>query len=98
GLDNAIIAGTLMQSIALEAISRELAAHRFPNAAEAMTVFHQIIRELFVGQYLDIENSATLRVTERDYYRVIALGVGRYFGHVARCGALLAGRSLTEID
>jgi octaprenyl-diphosphate synthase len=98
GLDNSIIAGTLMQSIALEAISRELAQHSFPNAAEAMTVFHQVIRELFVGQYLDIENSATLRVTERDYYRVISLCVGRYFGHVARCGALLAGRSQTEID
>ena len=47
---------------------------------------------------LDLHNSATLRVTERDYYRVIALGVGRYFGHVARCGALLAGRSRTEIE
>jgi geranylgeranyl pyrophosphate synthase len=98
GVDTAIIAGTLMQTIALEAISAELARGRFPNAGEAMTVFHRIIRELFVGQFLDIRNSASLRVTERDYFRVIALGVGRYFGHVARCGALLAGKDRSQVE
>ena len=97
GVDDAIIAGQLMQAIALETISRELSRGRFANSQRTMTVFNQIIRELFVGQYLDIYNSARLRVSERDYYRVIALGVGRYFGHVAQCGALLAGRSPAEV-
>ncbi len=97
GADNAFIAGTLMQTIALETISRELENGEFANSQRVMTIFNQIIRELFVGQYLDIYNSGKLRVSESAYTRVIALGVGRYFGHVAKCGALLAKRSAAHV-
>lgn len=98
GVDDAVIASQLMQSIALEAASRELERGRFPNACQALRVLNQIVRELYVGQYLDIHNSADPSVSVKAYDRVIALGVGRYYGHVARCGALLAGRGSREVQ
>src|SRR4029453_18725697 len=63
-----------------------------------MRLLNQICRELSVGQYLDVFHSGDAELSLRKYYRVIALGGGRYFGHVARCGALLAGRPRAEVE
>ena len=97
GVSNAIIAAQMMQSIALESISEELDRGSFRNSIAALRMFNQIIRELFIGQYLDVFHSGNIRMQLRDYTRVIALGVGRYYGHVAQCGALLAGKSPAEV-
>jgi geranylgeranyl pyrophosphate synthase len=98
GVDNAILASQMLQSIALEKISVELLHRQLPNGAEVMRLLNQICRELAVGQYLDVFHSGDAELSLRKYYRVIALGVGRYFGHVARCGALLAGRRRAEVE
>src|SRR5207244_12566149 len=98
GVDYAIIASQLMQSIALETISAELHAGSFANECLVLQIFNQIIRELFVGQYLDVYNSSDIHVSLKDYYRVISLAVGRYYAHVAKCGALLAKKAPSEVE
>ncbi len=97
GVTKAIIAAQMMQSIALEVISAELRKGRFSNHLEVMLILNRIIRELYIGQYLDVFHSGNIAITMREYHRVIALGVGRYYGHVAQCGALLAGKDPAEV-
>ncbi len=97
GISNAVIATELMQSIALETIAAELDKGNFQNRCRVMKIFNQIVRELYVGQYLDVYHTGDTGMSSREYYRVIALGVGNYFANVAQCGALLAGKSEAEV-
>ncbi len=93
----AIIAAELLQVIALRCVSEELARDRFHNTAIVFRLVNQIMLDGYVGQFLDIFNSARLTFTCREYYRLIALGAGRAFQNVACCGALLAGKPEEEV-
>jgi geranylgeranyl diphosphate synthase, type II len=94
---NAIIAAELLQSIALRCASEELVRSCFRNTEIVFKLLNLILLNCYIGQYLDIFNSARPTVTCREYYRVIALGAGRCFQDVARCGALLADKPEQEI-
>jgi len=97
GTSYAIVAAELMQSTALLAISHELQTHRFPNALAVMEILNRIVLDLYVGQYLDVRHTRNLRMRRQQYNRVIALGVGLYFANLAKCGALLAGKTAGEV-
>lgn len=94
----ALIAAELLQSIALECMSSELERARFPNQGLVLKILHQITKELYLGQYLDVYNSSNLRMTMGEYLRVIELGAGRFFASVARCGALLANKPNAVVE
>ena len=96
-VNQAIIATELLQAIAFRCLSEELSENGFRNTAIVLKLFNQILLDGYVGQYLDIFNSARATVVLRDYYRVIAFGAGRLFHSVARCGALLAGKPEAEV-
>lgn len=98
GLSYAIIATELMQSAALRAISQELHRGRFANALSVIEIFNRVVFDLYLGQYLDVRNTGNLSMTLPQYYRVITLGVGKYFEQIARCGALLANKTPSEIE
>ena len=97
GTDYAIIATELMQSAALRTISKELQDGRFANSMKVMEILNRVVFDVYVGQYLDVRNTGNLKMRLSQYYRVIALGVGKYFEEMARCGALLAGKTLFEV-
>lgn len=96
-VNHAIIAAELLQTIALRSVSEERAKDCFCNRDIACKLLHEILLDGYVGQYLDIVNSARLSITRREYYHMISLGSGRVFQKVARCGALLAGKPEEEI-
>jgi geranylgeranyl pyrophosphate synthase len=96
-VNHAIIAVELLQAIALRCVSEEQTNDCFRNADIASRLLNEILLDAYIGQYLDIFNSARLSITLREYYRMIALGSGRVFQKVARCGALLAGKPDEEI-
>jgi geranylgeranyl pyrophosphate synthase len=96
-VNHAIIAAELLQGIALRCVSEELAGSGFRNTATVFKLFNQILVDGYVGQYLDIFNSARPTVTLGEYYRMIALGAGCFFQNVARSGALLAGKPEEEV-
>jgi len=97
GVSYAIMATELMQSGALLEISRELRRRRFANALSVMAILNRMVFGLYVGQYLDVRNTGNLNMTRRQYDRVIALGVGKYFAQLAQCGALLANKANSEV-
>ncbi len=97
GVTYAIIATELMQSAALRAISQELQRGRFANTLQVMEILNRVVFDLYVGQYLDVRNTGNLKMTLPQYNRVIALGVGKYFEQLARCGALLANKTPHEV-
>ena len=96
-VNHGIIAAELLQTVALRYVSEELAKPCFRNREIAFKLLNQILLDGYVGQYLDLFNSSRIRISRREYYRVIALGAGRVFQNIARCGALLAGKSAEEI-
>jgi len=91
-LNYAFIAAELLQSIALECIGTELVQGQFPNQVPVLSLFHQMVKDLYAGQYLDVHNSSNLGLTTREYLQVIELGAGRFLANLARCGALLANK------
>jgi geranylgeranyl pyrophosphate synthase len=98
GVSYAIIATELMQSAALRAISQELRRGCFANTLSVIEILNRVVFDLYVGQYLDVRNTGNLKMTLRQYYRVIALGVGKYFEQMAKCGALLANKAPSEVE
>ncbi len=98
GVSNAIVATELMQTIALETVAVEMRNRRFRNACLVLQILNQTMRELYVGQYLDVHHTGDTHMSRREYDRVIGLGVGNYFANVARCGALLAGKPRREVE
>ncbi len=87
-VNHAIIAAELLQGIALRCVSEELAENGYRNTAIVFKLFNQMLLDGYVGQYLDIFNSARLTVTLQEYYRTIALGADASFKTllaVARC-------------
>ncbi|MGH9492666.1 MAG: polyprenyl synthetase family protein [Terriglobales bacterium] len=97
GVSGAILAAELMQSVALKVLGEELERGRFRNKLAVGNLFNQIVLDLYRGQYLDVANTANLKMARREYDRVIALGVGNYVANVAKCGGLLAGKSPREV-
>jgi geranylgeranyl pyrophosphate synthase len=96
-VNHAVIAAELLQGIALRCVSEELAGSGLRNTAIVFKLFNQMLLDGYVGQYLDIFNSARPTVTLGEYYRMIALGAGRIFQNVACSGALLAGKPNEEV-
>jgi len=96
-VNQAIIAAELLQAIALRCASEELARNCFRNTEIVFKLLNGILLDGYVGQYLDIFNSARPTITRREYCHVIALGAGRFFQNVARCGALLADKPEEEV-
>lgn len=97
GVDYAIIAGEILQSAALEAISSELVSDVFCNKSLVMKIFNRVVRDVYRGQFLDIYNSSNHRITVANYYRLICLTTGLFLANVAQCGALLADKPISEI-
>jgi heptaprenyl diphosphate synthase len=94
--DYAIIAGEILQSLALETICSELRNDIFKNKTLVLKILNQTVREVYLGQYLDIYNSSNHRIKVADYYRVISLTTGKFLANVAKSGALLANKSESD--
>jgi geranylgeranyl pyrophosphate synthase len=96
-VDYAIIATELMQSIALRTFGSELDRGRFKHCCLAMKILNEMLRDLYLCQYLDLYYSARASLPLAEYYRVIGLGAGYFMSNLARCGALLAGKPASEV-
>jgi len=97
GASYAVLAAELMQSIALECIAEEVERPRFSNGGLVLTLLQRVVKELYLGQYLDVYYTGNTSIGVRDYYRVIALGAGNFLAHLAQCGALLASKPAAEV-
>lgn len=93
----AIIATELMQSIALRTFCSELDRGRFKHPGLVMRILNEMLRDLYLCQYLDVYYSAKTNLALSEYYRVIGLGAGYFMSNLARCGALLAGKPASEV-
>lgn len=93
GVSRAVLAAVLMQSVALRVIFEELEHGRFPHKLQVVREFNQIVLDLYRGQYLDVHSTGDLAMSRREYDRILALACGNHFARLARCGALLAGKS-----
>jgi geranylgeranyl pyrophosphate synthase len=83
-VSHAIVAAEVLQSIAMQCINAELERPGFHNRVLVLNLFHQIVKDLYAGQHLDVCSTANLHVTTRDYRRVIELGAGWFFANLAR--------------
>jgi geranylgeranyl diphosphate synthase type I len=92
-----IVATEIMQSIAFRTFCSELDRGGFQHSCLVMKVLNDMLRDLYVCQYLDLYYSARPSVALSEYYRVIALGAGYFMSNLARCGALLAGKPASEV-
>lgn len=97
-VSHAIVAAELLQLIAMECISAELARPGLRNQVLVLKLLHQIMKDGYLGQYLDIRSTSNLRMTTREYRRVTELGAGCFFQNMARCGALLANKPKTDVE
>jgi len=93
----AIIATELMQSIALGTFCSELSRGRFKHASLVMKILNEMLRDLYLCQYLDLYYSGRRELALSEYYRIIGLGAGYFMSNLARCGALLAGKAEAEV-
>jgi geranylgeranyl diphosphate synthase, type I len=93
----AIIAAELMQSIALRTFCSELDRGRFKHPCLVTKILNEMLRDLYLCQYLDLYYSARPSLPLSKYYRVIGLGVGYFMSNLARCGALLAAKPAPEV-
>jgi geranylgeranyl pyrophosphate synthase len=93
----AIIATELMQSIAFRTFGSELEGGRFKHPSLVMKILNEMLRDLYLCQYLDLYYSARTSLALSEYYRVIGLGVGYFMSNLARCGALLADKPEPEV-
>jgi geranylgeranyl diphosphate synthase, type I len=93
----AIIATELMQSIALRTFCSELDRGRFKHPGRVTKILNEMLRDLYLCQYLDLYYSARASLPLAEYYRGIALGAGYFMSNLARCGALLAGKPAPEV-
>jgi geranylgeranyl diphosphate synthase, type I len=96
-LNYAIIATELMQSIAFRTFGSELDRGRFKHPGLVMKILNEILRDLYLCQYLDLYYSARANLALSEYYRIIGLGAGYFMSNLARCGALLAGKPASEV-
>jgi geranylgeranyl pyrophosphate synthase len=93
----AIIATELMRSIAFRTFGSELDRGRFKHPCLVMRILNEILRDLYLCQYLDLYYSARTSLSLSEYYRVIGLGAGYFMSNLARCGALLTGKPASEV-
>ena len=93
----AVITAELMQSIAYRIFAAELEHGRFRHACLVMKLMNEMLRDLYLCQYLDLYYSGRTSLTSSVYYRIIALGAGDFTRNLARCGALLAGKPAREV-
>jgi geranylgeranyl pyrophosphate synthase len=92
GANYAILTGELLQASALETISSEIEHGVYNNKCLALKAFNEIVRDVYLGQYLDVFNSSNHHISTKDYYRVISLTTGNFLANVAKSGALLANK------
>jgi geranylgeranyl pyrophosphate synthase len=96
GINNAIIVGQVLQSIAVSEIASESARWRLPNRMLCLGLLMLAMAEVYKGQYLDVRHSGQPSVTPREYYQTIFLTTGQLLGRVALAGALLSNLSSSE--
>ncbi|MGA7847580.1 MAG: polyprenyl synthetase family protein [Terriglobales bacterium] len=96
-INYAIVATELMQSIAFRTFGSELDRGRFKHPCLVMKILNEMLRDLYLCQYLDLYYSARTSLALSEYYRVIGLGVGYFMSNLARGGALLAGKPEPEV-
>jgi geranylgeranyl pyrophosphate synthase len=89
----AIIAAELMQSIALRTFCLELDRARLKYPTVVMKILNEMLRDLYLCQYLDLYYSARANLSLSEYYRVIGLGAGYFMSNLARCGAAFGGKT-----
>ncbi len=97
GVSHAVIASELLQAVAWQHLSVEIDGGRFANGGEVLRLLARIVKEVYLCQFLDLCYTGKTGVSMRQYYRMIALGAGRFFGSLAECGALLAGKPAGEV-
>jgi geranylgeranyl pyrophosphate synthase len=98
GVNYAVVVGEILQTAATKTIDLEIERGTFENKWLALKILHEVLRKVYIGQYLDIYNSSNPHITTREYYRVISFTTGYFLSDIARCGALLAGKSEPETD
>jgi len=97
GVNGAIVAAHILQSIGFSALATAARDARLPNAGEAVATLAEAVTHVYRGQYLDMLHSSRLSTSRADYYRVIDLTTASLFAAVSRCGALLGGGRPSEI-
>lgn len=93
GTKNAIIAGELLQTIGLNIITSEIATKCFPNGHAVIRLIGDIMKEVYVGQYMDLYNSARHKASLDSYYGMISLTTGKFLSNISKAGALLSDLS-----
>ena len=96
GINNTIIVGQVLQSIAMSEIVSESARLRLPNRTLCVDLLTLAMGDIYKGQYLDVRYSGQPSVTPREYYQMIFLATGQFLGRVALAGALLSNLSSSE--
>ena len=97
GINYAIIAGEFLQSLALETIISEIEDGTFNNKLLVLKTFNKIVREVYLGQYLDIYNSSNHLIKTTDYYRIVSLTTGNFLANLAKSGTLLANKPESDV-
>jgi len=98
GANNAIITGELLQAISLNVIISEMKKKFFPNRIYVISLFNEIIKDVYVGQYLDIYQSSKPYVSANQYYKMISLTTGKFLSDIAKVGATLANLPNSYIE
>lgn len=96
GTETAIVAGELLQSIAMSEVASESARLALPNAMSCLRILTLALTDVYKGQYLDMLHSDNPTMALKRYYRTIFLTTGQFLGRVALVGALFSGISASE--
>jgi geranylgeranyl pyrophosphate synthase len=96
GTETAIVAGELLQSVAMSEVASESARLALPNAMSGLRILALALADVYKGQYLDMLHSGDPAMALKLYHRIIFLTTGQFLGRVALVGALLSGISAAE--
>lgn len=98
GVDRAIIAGHILHTLAFERMVSEMHAHRLQNVSKTAVLLSKTIRDVYIGQFFDVQFSGNANVSLSQYRRLIALTTGRFVAAAGRAGAWLANRKASDCD
>ena len=96
GTGTAIIAGGLIQWVAMSEVASEATRLALPNSMSCLKLLALAIADAYKGECLDVLHSGNPSVTFKKYYQTILLSTGQFLGRVALTGALLANLSASE--
>jgi geranylgeranyl pyrophosphate synthase len=96
GVDDAIIAGQILQSLALSEIAAITARFRLPNSLICVKLLTLAMADVYKGQYLDLLFTGESSVSVKQYYEMTFLTTGQFLARVAWVGGLLSDLSPFE--